>query len=35
MNDVSMRYWQYRSLQWFAGKNFEHSTPVGVWIVTH
>jgi len=28
MNDVSMRDWQYRSLQWFAGKNFEHSTPV-------
>ena len=27
MNDVSMRDWQYRSLQWFAGKNFERSTP--------
>jgi acylpyruvate hydrolase len=34
MNDVSMRDWQYRSVQWFAGKNFERSTPVGPWIVT-
>ncbi len=34
MNDVSMRDWQYRTLQWFAGKNFERSTPVGPWIVT-
>jgi acylpyruvate hydrolase len=34
MNDVSMRDWQFRSLQWFAGKNFERSTPVGPWVVT-
>jgi acylpyruvate hydrolase len=34
MNDVSMRDWQYRTLQWFAGKNFECSTPVGPWLVT-
>jgi acylpyruvate hydrolase len=34
MNDVSMRDFQYRSLQWFAGKNFDSSTPVGPWIVT-
>jgi acylpyruvate hydrolase len=34
MNDVSMRDWQYRSVQWFAGKNFERSTPVGPWLVT-
>jgi acylpyruvate hydrolase len=34
MNDVSMRDWQYRTLQWFAGKNFEGSTPVGPWLVT-
>jgi acylpyruvate hydrolase len=34
MNDVSMRDWQYRTLQWAAGKNFERSTPVGPWIVT-
>jgi acylpyruvate hydrolase len=34
MNDVSMRDLQSRSLQWFAGKNLEASTPVGPWIVT-
>jgi acylpyruvate hydrolase len=34
MNDVSMRDWQYRTLQWFAGKNFERSTPVGPFVVT-
>jgi len=34
MNDVTMRDWQYRTLQWFAGKNLERSTPVGPWVVT-
>jgi acylpyruvate hydrolase len=34
LNDVSMRDYQYRTLQWFAGKNFERSSPVGPWIVT-
>jgi acylpyruvate hydrolase len=34
MNDVSMRDWQYRTGEWFAGKNFESSTPVGPWVVT-
>jgi acylpyruvate hydrolase len=34
MNDVSMRDWQNRTLQWFAGKNFERSTPVGPYVVT-
>jgi acylpyruvate hydrolase len=34
MNDVSMRDWQNRTLQWFAGKNFERSTPVGPWVAT-
>jgi acylpyruvate hydrolase len=34
MNDVSMRDLQNRTLQWFAGKNLEASTPVGPWIVT-
>jgi len=34
MNDVSMRDFQYRTLQWFAGKNFERSTPVGPCVVT-
>jgi acylpyruvate hydrolase len=33
-NDVSMRDWQYRSLEWLAGKTWEHSTPVGPWLVT-
>jgi len=34
MNDVSMRDFQSRTLQWFAGKNWERSTPVGPAIVT-
>jgi acylpyruvate hydrolase len=34
MNDVSARDWQNRTLQWFAGKNFAGSTPVGPWVVT-
>ena len=29
INDVSMRDWQRRTLQWLAGKMFEHSTPAG------
>ncbi|HUN32744.1 MAG TPA: fumarylacetoacetate hydrolase family protein [Trebonia sp.] len=33
-NDVSMRDWQRRTLQWVAGKIFEHSTPVGPFLVT-
>jgi acylpyruvate hydrolase len=34
MNDVSMRDFQYRSLQWFAGKSWHASTPVGPEVVT-
>ena len=34
LNDVSMRDWQRRTLQWLAGKMFEHSTPVGPYLVT-
>lgn len=34
VNDVSMRDWQYRTTQWDAGKTWEHSTPVGPWLVT-
>jgi acylpyruvate hydrolase len=34
MNDVTMRDWQNRTLQWFAGKNLERSTPVGPYVVT-
>ena len=33
-NDVSMRDWQYRTLQWLAGKTWEHSTPLGPALVT-
>jgi len=34
MNDVTMRDFQYRSLQWFAGKSWHGSTPVGPEVVT-
>jgi len=34
INDVSMRDWQQRTLQWLQGKMFEHSTPVGPYLVT-
>ncbi|HEX4829506.1 MAG TPA: fumarylacetoacetate hydrolase family protein [Trebonia sp.] len=33
-NDVSMRDWQRRTLQWIAGKVFQASTPVGPFLVT-
>ncbi|NJE66680.1 FAA hydrolase family protein [Brevibacterium sp. LS14] len=33
-NDVSMRDWQNRTLQWFQGKNFTASTPLGPWLTT-
>ena len=29
-----MRDWQYRTLEWLQGKTWEHSTPVGPWLVT-
>ena len=34
MNDVSMRDFQYRTLQWFAGKSWQECTPVGPILVT-
>jgi acylpyruvate hydrolase len=34
LNDVSMRDWQTRTLQFLQGKTFEHSTPVGPHLVT-
>jgi acylpyruvate hydrolase len=34
INDVSMRDWQRRTLQWLQGKAFQHSTPVGPYLVT-
>lgn len=33
-NDVSMRDLQYRTSQFFQGKNFDASTPLGPWMVT-
>jgi acylpyruvate hydrolase len=33
-NDISMRDWQNRTLQFLQGKTFEHATPVGPWLVT-
>jgi acylpyruvate hydrolase len=34
INDVSMRDWQRRTLQWLAGKMFQRSTPAGPYLVT-
>jgi acylpyruvate hydrolase len=34
VNDVSMRDWQQRTLQWLQGKMFERSTPAGPYLVT-
>ncbi|MET1153047.1 fumarylacetoacetate hydrolase family protein, partial [Arthrobacter sp.] len=33
-NDVSMRDWQNRTLQWFQGKAFDATTPVGPVMLT-
>ena len=33
-NDVSMRDWQRRTVQWLQGKAFQHTTPVGPYLVT-
>ncbi len=34
INDITMRDYQRRTVQWFAGKTFQASTPWGPWIVT-
>ncbi|HEX6519452.1 MAG TPA: fumarylacetoacetate hydrolase family protein [Streptosporangiaceae bacterium] len=34
INDISMRDWQRRTLQWLQGKMFERSTPAGPYLVT-
>jgi acylpyruvate hydrolase len=34
LNDVTMRDWQYRTVQWLQGKTFEASTPFGPALVT-
>lgn len=33
-NDISMRDYQYRTMQWLAGKSFEGTTPFGPYLVT-
>lgn len=33
VNDITARDWQYRTPQWFQGKNFESTTPVGPWLL--
>jgi acylpyruvate hydrolase len=34
LNDVSVRDFQRRTLQWLQGKTFEATTPLGPWLVT-
>ncbi|GAA5153728.1 fumarylacetoacetate hydrolase family protein [Pseudonocardia eucalypti] len=34
LNDVTMRDWQYRTLQWLQGKTFEATSPFGPALVT-
>ncbi|GAA0935246.1 fumarylacetoacetate hydrolase family protein [Pseudonocardia zijingensis] len=34
LNDVTMRDWQYRGVQWLQGKTFEATTPLGPYLVT-
>lgn len=34
MNDVSVRDWQKRTEEWFQGKNFDSTTPIGPVVVT-
>jgi len=34
LNDVSMRDYQNRTLQWLQGKNFDRSCPIGPYLVT-
>ncbi|WP_134728230.1 fumarylacetoacetate hydrolase family protein [Amycolatopsis nivea] len=34
MNDVSVRDWQFRTIEWTQGKIWQSSTPVGPYVVT-
>lgn len=34
MNDVSVRDWQFRTVEWTQGKVWDSTTPVGPWLVT-
>ena len=34
LNDITARDWQYRTVEWLQGKNFESTTPLGPHLVT-
>lgn len=34
LNDITCRDWQFRTREWLQGKNWEHTTPVGPYLVT-
>ena len=34
MNDISVRDWQFRTIEWTQGKIWDSSTPVGPYLVT-
>lgn len=34
LNDISVRDWQFRTIQWLQGKMWEATTPIGPYIVT-
>lgn len=34
LNDVTCRDWQFRTREWLQGKNWDHTTPVGPFLVT-
>ena len=34
LNDVTARDWQFRTREWLQGKNWDHTTPVGPFLVT-
>jgi acylpyruvate hydrolase len=34
LNDITARDWQYRTVEWLQGKNFESTTPLGPYLVT-
>ncbi len=34
LNDITARDWQYRTVEWLQGKNFESTTPLGPYLAT-
>ena len=34
LNDITCRDWQFRTREWLQGKNWDHTTPVGPFLVT-